>query len=226
MSARLTTEQSTLRKAVLFDLDGTLLDSIDLIVASWDHTVAVHGLSPPPELDIRQCIGRSLDDLFGALGLHEGTAAAAIRTYREHNLAHHDAGTAPYPGAAELVRALRSLGRPIAIVTGKRRVGAFRGLERLGLRDAFDVVIGADDTARGKPHPDPALLACERLRVAPESAWFVGDSVQDLRCARAAGTGSIAVTWGAMGEASLRAEAPDHVVSSMADLATLLGAHS
>src|SRR2546427_10981945 len=111
---------------------------------------------------------------------------AMVATYRAYNLAHHDELVRPYDGVVEAVRVLRDRGKTLGLVTSKMRSGAVRGLRVAGLEDAFQVIVGADEVTHPKPHPEPGLMALERLGVPATCAGFVGDSRHDIDRDRAA----------------------------------------
>lgn len=214
--------------AVLFDLDGTLLDSLELIVASYQHTQRVHDLPPRDRETILHHVGKSLLETFRtwAPGRDEAHVEACIATYVAHNLTAHDALVRAFPGVIDSVVDLHARGERLGIVTSKKRRGALRGLSFLGLTHPprFDVVVCADDTARHKPHPAPVQLALRSFDPPARAArtLFIGDSAHDIAAGNAAGVTTVAVTWGAGTVHSLRAASPDHIVSSAADLADLL----
>ncbi len=209
--------------AVLFDLDGTLLDSIELILASYHHTIAHHGLAPQTDEVILEGLGTPLEAQLSRWTDDPSAVPAMIATYRAHNLALHDEMVRPYPGVCEVVHSLRARGTRLAVVTSKRRDGTRRGLAALGLEASFDTLVCADDVRNAKPHPEPVELALERLgSVAPDRAVFVGDSTHDMRAGRAAGVRTAAVLWGPFTREALAPTAPDHVVGSAAELASLL----
>ena len=219
--------------ALLFDLDGTLIDSIRLILDSFHHTLRAHG--KPPQSD-----GELLVHIGTPLITHLGHYAAAspsptdvrsssevqsmVATYRAWNLAHHDRTVRAFAGAVEAVDALAALGLPLGVVTSKQRTSALRGLEvsgycrRPGTLEPFELLIGADDVERHKPDPMPLLVALQRLGVAPSRAAYVGDSPHDLAAARAAGMCAIAVGWGPFERRVLEAVGYDHWVDRPAEL--------
>lgn len=209
--------------AVLFDLDGTLLDSIALIVDSYHHTLAHYGLAPRTDAAILEGLGTPLEAQLARWADEPSALPEMVETYRAYNLARHDAMVRPYPGMCELVHALRARGVRLALVTSKQRHGSLRGLAALGLERAFDELVCADDVTNAKPHPEPVLRALERLGgIAPERAVFVGDSTHDMRSGRAAGVVTAAVLWGPFTREMLMPTAPDHVVESARELAALL----
>src|SRR5207249_5736399 len=146
---------------------------------------------------------------------------AMVATYRAYNLAHHDELVRPYAGVVEAVLALRDRGKSLGLVTSKMRSGALRGLRVAGLEDAFRVIVGADEVTHPKPHPEPVLMALERLSAPAAGAVFVGDSRHDLECGRAAGVKTAAVLWGPFDRAHLADLEPDYWLETPADLTLL-----
>jgi len=208
--------------AVLFDLDGTLLDSVRLILDSYHHTLANHGLPARTDDHWLAGLGTPLRVQFREWGDDPAQIEAMVLTYREYNLTHHDQQVSPYPGVVEMVRAVRTRGHRTALVTSKNREGASRGLRVIGLDDTMEVIVGADDVVNPKPHPEPVHRALEALGVAPEDALFVGDSLHDMHSGRAAGTATAAVLWGPFDRAHLEPSAPDHWLAAPGDLLRLL----
>jgi pyrophosphatase PpaX len=208
-------------RTVLFDLDGTLLDSIGLILASYRHTLRTHrGTAPLDEVWLAG-LGTPLHAQLADFTDDPGELEAMVATYREHNLAHHDAMVRAYPGAPEAVHALARQGTRLGVVTSKRRDGTQRGITVGGFAGAFGTVVCADDVERHKPHPEPVLRALEDLGAEPQSTVFVGDSPHDLAAGRAAGVATAAVLWGPFAREDLAAHHPDHWVEQPADLALL-----
>lgn len=208
--------------AVLFDLDGTLLDSVELILASYHHTLARHGLPPRSDAVILEGLGTPLEAQLARWVDDPSAIPAMIDTYRTHNLAAHDAMVRPYPGVTQVVHELAARGTKLAVVTSKRRHGTLRGLASLGLERAFHHLVCADDVTRAKPHPEPVLRALEALGVAPERAAFVGDSTHDMESGRAAGVSTVAVLWGPFTRASLEPTCPSCFVESATELRAAL----
>ncbi len=195
-------------RAVLFDLDGTLLDSIELILGGFREMMRVHHGHVPSDEVWLAGIGTPLADQIAHLAADAAQAEAIRETYAAYNVRHHEELAAPYPGVVPVVEQLRAAGTPLALITSKRRRGALRGLDRMGLSGAFDLVLGADDVLRAKPDPWPVTHALERLGVAPRDAVFVGDSSHDMAAGRAAGVRTAASLWGPFSRASLEAHAP------------------
>jgi pyrophosphatase PpaX len=205
----------------LFDLDGTLIDSIELILRSYRHTMQTHrGVAPPDEVWM-EGLGTPLWVQFRDWTEDETEIRAMVDTYRSYNLAHHDELVRPYDGVVAEVRRLQADGKALGLVTSKLRGGARQGLRLAGIEDAFTVVVGADDVANPKPHPEPVLIALERLGRTPKEAVFIGDSRHDLECGRAAGVATAAVLWGPFDRAHLQDLEPDYWLEQPRDLVRL-----
>ncbi len=191
----------------LFDFDGTLVDSVELILDSYRYaTAAVLGETPSEEV-LRSCIGRPLSDAMQTLDPERAQELTDV--YLAHNVTRHDALLARYPGVEELLAGLQADGRTIGIVTSKRRIAVDLALDLLGITTRFDVIVSWEDTDRHKPLPDPLLEALRRLDAAPTDAVYLGDTAWDIRAARAAGVLTAAVLWGVAGAAEMEAEQPD-----------------
>ncbi len=208
---------------LLFDLDGTLIDSIRLIIDSYHHTLRAHGLPAKSDDEWLHGIGTPLRVVFGELAEHPEQVEQLVATYREYNIANHDTQVIPYVGAPELIRRVKSAGYRTGLVTSKNRPGAIRGLTLAGITDHFDVLVCADDVTHPKPHPEPVLMAMEQLGSRPEETLFIGDSVHDMRCGRDAGVLTGAVLWGPFGREHLESTRPDFWLETPADLLALLG---
>ena len=207
---------------VLFDLDGTLIDSIELILSSYRHTLTVHRGSTPTDDVWLAGLGTPLRAQFRAFTSDEDEITAMVATYREHNLANHDAMVRPYPGVRPAVSTLHAAGVGLGIVTSKTREGAQRGLRHCGFNGMFDVVVGADDVERHKPDPEPVRRALALFGAPADRAVFVGDSPHDLVAGREAGVRTAAVAWGPFPRAELERHAPDHWIDEPGQLVTLL----
>ena len=207
--------------AVLFDLDGTLIDTVELILSSYRYTVKAHDLEPVPDAVWLEGLGIPLRVQFRRFAADPGQVQAMVETYLEHNLAHHDTLVREYPGVLEAVEELHAAGLKLAVVTSKMHGGLERSLRAGGYEGLFDVVIGADDVENPKPHPEPVLRALESLRVDPGDAIFVGDSPHDMASGRAAGVRIAAATWGPFPREALEAHRPDYWLESPAAIRSL-----
>ena len=198
----------------LFDLDGTLLDSIDLILTSFHHTSRIHlGRQLPDEYWLAG-VGTPLRTALRKVAGSDEETDAMLATYRDFNLEHHDAMAKAYPGVTDVVRRLHRDGAKLALVTSKLSIGANHGLRLLELEEEFPVRICADDVVNGKPHPEPVLKALAALEAPASSAVFIGDSEHDMAAGRAAGVDTVAVTWGPFPRATLEAQAPTHWIDT------------
>ncbi|HKR55289.1 MAG TPA: pyrophosphatase PpaX [Gemmatimonadales bacterium] len=205
-------------KTFLFDLDGTLIDSIELIIRSYQHTIRTHRqLETAPDVWMKG-LGIPLRVQFKEWSEDPAEIDAMVVTYREYNLSHHDEMVTAYDGVVDAVKALRKQGKKLGLVTSKFRSGAYRGLKKVGLDEEFHVVVGADEVTNPKPHPEPVLTALSRLSVTPEEAVFIGDSRHDMECGRAAGVKTAAVLWGPFGRGDLEDLGPDYWLETPADL--------
>lgn len=206
-------------EVVLFDLDGTLINTLDLIRESMRHaTATVLGASLPDEVLMRN-VGVPL-----AAQMREFSPEHAdelLSVYREHNDRVHDLLVKEYPGVEEGLEALIAAGLRLAVVTSKLHHVAQRGLDRFSLGRFFELLVGSDDVKIHKPDPFPLLHAARVMGVDPSRCAYVGDSPHDMTAARAAGMVAVAATWGVSSVERLR-EAGAHLeANSMADVAGL-----
>src|SRR2546430_4230829 len=164
----------------LFDLDGTLIDSVELILRSYRHTLRTHrGVEPPDELWLKG-LGTPIRVQLRHWTEDPAEIEAMAQTYTTYNLAHHDELVRPYDGIVGAVTRLKQRGKQLGLVTSKIRSTALRGLRLSGIDAAFDTIVGADEVQNPKPHPEPVLLALERLGAGPKDAVFLGGARHDL----------------------------------------------
>ena len=205
---------------VLFDLDGTLADTIPLIVASYQHAFRTVLAEEVEEARARAWIGRPL--LPALLEERPDHGHELDRVYREWNLANTSRLIRRYAGVPEMLDALTAAGVRCAVATSKRRETARLALDAVGITGLVDVVAALEDTTRHKPSPEPLLHAAAALGADPATCVYVGDAVVDVHAARAAGMAAVAVTWGAGEREALEASGPDAVVGTMAGLTAYL----
>ncbi len=206
---------------ILFDFDGTLVDSIELILESYRHTMRVHrGESFPDSLWL-EGLGTPLRVQFRHFTDDPAEVEAMIATYREWNMAHHDAMVRAYPGALDTVRSFRAAGARLGIVSSKNRRGIERGVALCGFDGLFDCYVTADSMEASKPDPAPVRHAIAELGGEPGRTLMVGDSPHDIASGRDAGAVTVACLWGPFERARLEEERPDHWAASFADLSTL-----
>jgi phosphoglycolate phosphatase len=198
-------------RGVVFDLDGTLVDSLPDIIASFLHGFGARGLPTPPAAAVRALIGEPLEDMYARLAPPEhGPALCAL--YREHYPRHFTDHSRPMPGVPEALRTLRERGYLLAVATTKRTDMARRFVEAMGLAPLLDHVQGTDGFAH-KPAPDVVLRALAALGTG--GLWMVGDTTLDIRAGRAAGLRTYALSWGTHPEAQLRTAEPDLLEPSL-----------
>ena len=204
---------------VLFDLDGTLANSIDLIVDSYDRAfMEVTGQGVARERALAW-IGQTLPQTFSRED--PANAKALEVAYRAYNNAHFDRIIA-FPGVANMLRALRDAHAITGVVTSKGRDAADASLAQLGLGGLIEVLCCREDTDAHKPDPQPLLAALAKVDATPADAAYVGDAVWDIMAAKAAGMASIAVTWGAGLREELAALSPDALVDTAEELSDVL----
>ena len=197
----------------LFDLDGTLIDSIDLIFRCYRHSAAIHLDEQPPDSVWRDGLGTPLRAQFRAVTSDVDLIEKMVVTYREFHHVHHDTSITVYPDIEEVLHDLASRAR-LGVVTSKLRAGAERGLKLVGLLDLFDVVVTADEVDRPKPHPEPVILALERLGASASRSIFIGDSPHDIASGREAGVKTAGVLWGPFESAELAKASPDFILDA------------
>ncbi len=202
---------------VLFDLDGTVVDSGGIILASMRHAT-------------REVLGRDFGDAelmqaVGGPGLEAQMEVFAperveelVRVYRAHNEPLHDELEA-CAGMEDVLLRLHEQGHRLGVVTAKRRSTVELAFARVPIAHLFETVVGGDETQKHKPDPEPLLLAAERMNARPDETAYVGDSPFDIRAAKAAGMHAIAVTWGRIHDRErLEREEPDAIVDTAEEL--------
>jgi pyrophosphatase PpaX len=206
---------------VLFDLDGTLINTNDLIVASLQHILKEHLSLDVPAETIYQHFGEPLPTTLGRYCKER--AIELVDLYRAWNVAHHDVLIKQFEGIREMLEEIRGAGLKLGIVTSKMHDMAMRGLQVCDLDTHFDTVVGMDETEKHKPLPEPIYLALERLGEKPgDHVLMVGDSTFDLLCGRNAGVKTAAVGWTLIDRNLLNATSPDYWVETPAELTALV----
>lgn len=207
-------------RTVFFDLDGTLADTIQLIVTSFNHTLATLLDETRSETEIRSWIGRSLLETFEAISPERAVELESF--YREWNVANTDRLIRRYAGVPALLQALSAARVTTGVVTSKRRATAEKAMSSVGISGLVPLLVGMEDTDAHKPDPAPLLHAASIVGVEPRTCAYVGDATVDVLAARAAGMAAVGVSWGATSRESLEALAADAVVDSPNELAELL----
>jgi pyrophosphatase PpaX len=206
---------------LLFDLDGTLIDTNDLIITSFLHTLEQYKPNEYKRDDVLKFIGPPLYDSFASVSPEQ--AEEMCKTYRKFNLAKHDELVTEFEGIYELIERLHKEGFKLGIVTAKVRVPVMMGLKLTKLDQFFDCIITLDDVDHSKPHPEPVQKALAKLGSTPEQAIMVGDNSHDIEAGQNAGTKTAGVSWAVKGKEFLQKYNPDFMLEHPSDLLEILG---
>lgn len=209
------------RPALLFDLDGTLIDSIGLLLECMQYAFDGRERAPTTAEWVAG-IGTPLRTQLAEWCRDEHDVEAMVGRYRDYQDLHLERLTTPFPDVLDTIRWARELGYPTAIVTSKGKGMTKRSLDHVGLGDAFDAVVTFEETTRHKPLPDPVYLALERLGASAESALFVGDSPHDMHAGRAAGVRTAAALWGPFSRDELATAHPTYWLTGFGELRQLV----
>ncbi len=218
-------------EGVLFDLDGTLVDTVGDIALALNRSLAEIGCSPVPDSAVRDRVGRGAPSLIartleasGVVTDAEGHDRLHDRFIAHYHALHHEGTTLAraYPGAREALEGLAAAGYRLGVVTNKHRSLAVCTLQAVGLAPLLDVIIGGDSSSRRKPHPDPLYTAARELGLEPSRALMIGDSLNDVAAARAAGMAVWCVPYGYNEGQDPRLLPCDGFIESLAELPGLL----
>ncbi|MEF9925452.1 MAG: HAD family hydrolase [Raoultibacter sp.] len=208
----------TTPKAILFDLDGTLLDTHDLLLECFRFaTRQVLNREIPADVLMAK-VGQPLDVQMWDFTDDEATHDALCRAYRARTQERHDACVKSFPGGIAVLQALKAAGYPLGVVTSKRHIPAQHGLQLFDMAQYFDCLVGADDCAAHKPDPEPVRLGAKLLGCNPQECVYVGDSPFDMQAGNGAGCFTIAALWGMFPEEVLRAQTPDAVCAHFEEI--------
>lgn len=199
-------------KAILFDLDGTLLDTNELILTSFREAFKNVLNIEPPDDEIARLFGKPL--VQSLIPYTEDKLDELVTTYRALNEVKHDTMCYAFPEVKDMLSELKGMGIKLGIVTSKRKVMADRGLKIAGIYDFLDVVITPEATEKHKPDPQPALEACRLLGVNPNEAIMVGDATFDIMCGRDAGCKTIGVKYTVVPLEELISSNPDYLIDN------------
>jgi pyrophosphatase PpaX len=208
---------------LLFDLDGTLVDTVPFILACVRHAFDGYG-SGPTDAEWVSTIGTPLHLQMALHARRPDDVDPLLKRYRAFWAEQHDRMTRCFPGALETVAGLAAAGHRLGVVTAKTSAGAWRTLRHTGLADHIPVLIGADSCARCKPYPDPVLLALRQLGGEAGRAAMLGDASHDLEAARAAGVCALGASWGASSAEVLRAAGAEHILKDIRELPGVVAA--
>jgi len=206
------------RYAVLFDLDGTLIDSIGLLLASVKHTFSGREGSAPTEEEWIAGIGTPLAAQLSPYVESDEDAQELVGRYRAFQREHHDRLTAPYEGVLDTLEQLYNWGHPLGVVTSKSNEMMERGLRQTGMDIYMKTMIGCDSCARHKPDPFPVQMALDELGYQAHEAVFVGDSPHDIASGNGAGVTTIAALWGPFTKPQLAPYKPTLYLENITDL--------
>lgn len=201
---------------LLFDFDGTLLDTNELIIQTFHTVLNAHYPGRYEREDILPFLGPTLRETFESIDPEKTEQLMA--EYRTWNIANHDAFAIEFDGVSETLRQLKNAGFKMAIVSTKRNDMVMKGLRLMKAEDLFDTVVGLDDVQHAKPHPEPLLVAMERLNSTPEETLMIGDNMHDILGGKNAGVRTAGVAWSAKGEQFIREQNPDYVLQHISDL--------
>lgn len=215
-----------MNKAVIFDLDGTLLNTLGDLTAAVNHALSAQGFPTRTEAQVRTFVGDGVKELIARAcppGTDAETQAAVLAAYLPYYAAHNMDRTAPYPGVMDLLSDLKAAGYRLGVVSNKHDAGVQTLCAHI-FGAFLDVAVGNDGTRPLKPAPDGLLYALEQMGVSPENAWYVGDSAVDVQTARAAGVKCVAAAWGFQDIERLMGETPAALARKAVDVkAVVLG---
>lgn len=205
--------------ALLFDFDGTLLDTNELIIQTFIAVLGEHFPGRYEREDILHFIGPSLEQTFESIDAERAVELTA--QYRAINKQLHDELITEYDGVTETLRLLKARGIKMAIVSTKRSANIKRGLALMGIDEVFEYIISLDEVKNPKPDPEPILLALEKLGASKEEALMIGDNYHDIEGGKNAGVRTAGVAWSIKGEAFLASYEPDFMLQHISDLLEL-----
>ncbi|WP_047153503.1 pyrophosphatase PpaX [Aneurinibacillus tyrosinisolvens] len=201
---------------VLFDLDGTLIDTNNLILTSFMYTLEKFYPGKYTREELIPHMGKPLYDQMELFG--PGQAEQLVEVYREHNERVHDELVMEFPNVLETIDELSKMNITMGIVTTKQRKTAEMGLRMFGLDKYMETVVCFHDTEHHKPHPAPVQKAMEQIKADPDKTLMVGDSQYDIQAAHNAGVDSAGVAWSLKGASFLSTFKPTHLLNDMKDL--------
>lgn len=205
-----------MKKALLFDFDGTLLNTNNLIIESFMHVFDEKFPGQFTKNDCLAFIGPSLKETFEQIAPDQ--TEALIAQYRAWNELHHEELVTEYDGVVETLNTLHEMGIRLVIVSTKIHANIVRGLDVLGVTHLFEHIIGFDDVQHVKPHPEPIEKALELLQLEKEDVIMIGDNSHDIEAAHNAGVDSAGVAWSIRGEAFLQQYRPTYILQHMSNL--------
>jgi phosphoglycolate phosphatase len=182
-------------RIILFDLDGTLIDSTEAILYSFRRSHELMGTRPPADEEIKSLVGHPLGEMFEATGVEREKVESYVRAYRECYSGVHTRMTRLLPGVKEALHRAAEDAR-LAVVTTKTGKYSLELLEHFSIAELFETLVGSEDVSRHKPHPEPLLKALSQMGFSSEKCYMVGDRCMDMLAASAAGVEGVGVDWG------------------------------
>jgi len=207
---------------ILFDLDGTLINTNELIIQSFLHTLHEYFPGQYSRNDVLPFMGPTLVETFGEI--HPDAVDEMVASYRAFNLTNHDALVTEFEGVLETIVALKEKGYKMGIVTSKMFDVVLKGLKLTKLDPYFEVIVALDHVEKAKPDPGPIQLAMEKLQSSPEETLMVGDNHHDIVGGKNAGVRTAGVAWSIKGREYLESFKPDYILTNMKDLLAILEA--
>ncbi|MDO4745335.1 MAG: HAD-IA family hydrolase, partial [Bacillota bacterium] len=206
---------------ILFDFDGTIMDTNNVILMSWQHTFKTLENREEDESKLTATFGepleRTLERFFPNVPVEE-----SIKIYRNYQRSNFSELITLFPGMKELVMKCKARGYKTGLVTSRLKITAMEGLDKFDLEKYFDVIITPEDTDKHKPDPAPVNIALERLGSKPENAVMLGDTLFDIQCSHNAGIGAVLVSWtmalAGKTKEDLGEDAPDYIINSPDEL--------
>jgi pyrophosphatase PpaX len=206
---------------LLFDLDGTLVDTNELIIQSFLHTLGHYYPGRYKREDLLPFMGPSLVETFSSMDPEKTEEMAQM--YIDFNVENHDRYVTEFEGVYDTVKKLKEVGFKLGVVTTKRAETVALGLKFTKLESFFETIVTLDDVTKTKPDPEPVNKALELLESRPEEAMMVGDNSHDILAGRNAGTKTVGVAWSLKGKDFLQSYEPDYILDTMDDLLQILG---
>lgn len=205
---------------LLFDFDGTLLNTNELIIQTFSTVLEKHFPDSYGREEILDFIGPSLNQTFDIIA--PSRSEELVKEYRELNRTLHDDLVTGYDGVEETLHILKKRGIKLAIVSTKRKETILHGLRLMGVSELFDVIISLDDVENPKPDPEPILKALEAVSSSASESLMIGDNSHDIEGGKNAGVRTAAVAWSVKGEKFLASLNPDYMLHHMSDLLELV----
>lgn len=206
-------------EAILFDIDGTLLNTKELVYQAYEYTFQLHNLSAIPRDELGKMIGKPLENIYKHFAPSYDTSSLCEihRTFQINNLYL----SVPFPNTKDTLNKIKEAGIKIAAITSRSQRTSIRTLELASIKDKIDVVISGEDGGKHKPDPESLLRALKQLGVKPEKAAMVGDTDVDILAGKNAKTKTIGVTYGFHGKRIVKSN-PDYVIDDIAEIIPII----